>query len=340
MLNVARVGIDLAKDVFHAYAVDERGHQVFSRSLTRRQLRELLATLPPCVVATESCGTAHYWARFAKRFGHQSRIVASHYVSPYRKGNKHDAADAEAICEAAGRPNMRFVPAKDIEQQDVQCLHRVRQRRMKERTALINQARGLLLEFGIPVRLGPGGLRRAIPVVLNDASNELSDRGRRLIAALYNEWMALEVRIAEVDRDIQQVFRESTACQRLAKMGGIGPLISTALVAAVGNATEFKNGRHMAAWLGLVPRQHSSGGQQRLFGISKRGDSYLRALFIHGARALLKIASRRRDTVARWAAGVHARRGFNVATVALANKNARIAWAILAHDEPFRADCR
>ena len=339
MTVVARLGIDLAKNVFHVYAVDQRDRPVFSRSLTRKQLRELLATLPPCIVATESCGTAHHWARYAQRFGHTSRIVASHYVTPYRKGNKHDAADAEAICEAAGRPGMRFVPAKDIEQQDIQCMHRIRQRRMEERTALINQMRGLLLEFGVPVRLGPGGLRRAVPVILNDAHNELSDRGRRLIAELYNEWMALERWVAEVDRDIQYVFRESAACRRLAKMGGIGPLISTALVAAVGNGHEFKNGRHLAAWLGLVPRQHSSGGQQRLLGISKRGDNYLRALFIHGARALLKIARRRSDGICRWAASLEARRGFNVATVALANKNARIAWALLAHEETFRSCC-
>jgi transposase len=336
MTSVARVGIDLAKDIFHAYAVDAQERPVFSRCLTRRQLRELLVTLPPCIVATESCGTAHYWARYARQFGHTPRIVASQYVSPYRKGNKHDAADAEAICEAAGRPNMRFVPAKGIEQQDIQCLHRVRQRRMEERTALMNQMRGLLLEFGIPIRLGPGGLRRAVPTILNDADNDLSDRGRRLIAALYNEWMDLELRIAEVDRELQAVFRASAACQRLAKIGGIGPLISTALVAAVGNAQEFKNGRHMAAWLGLVPRQHSSGGQQRLLGISKRGDSYLRSLFIHGARALLKIADRRKDAIARWACAIEVRRGFNVATVALANKNARIAWALLARDEVFR----
>jgi transposase len=335
MTTVARIGIDLAKGVFHAYAVDEREHRVFSRSLTRQQLRELLATLPPCIVATESCGTSHHWARLARRFGHTSRIVASHYVTPYRKGNKHDAADAEAICEAAGRPGMRFVPAKDIEQQDIQCLHRVRQRRMVERTALINQMRGLLLEFGIPVRQGPSGLRRAVPVILNDGRNELSDRGRRSIAALYNEWMELERWIADVDRELHQVFRQSAACQRLAKMGGIGPLISTALVAAVGNAREFRNGRHLAAWLGLVPRQHSSGGQQRLLGISKRGDGYLRALFIHGARALLKIARRRSDRICRWATAVEARRGFNVATVALANKNARIAWALLAHEAAF-----
>jgi transposase len=337
MNAVVRIGIDLAKDVFHVYAVDRHDHMVFSRNVTRRQLRELLATLLPCMVATESCGTAHHWARYARQFGHETRIVASHYVTPYRKGNKHDAADAEAICEAAARPNMRFVPAKDIEQQDVQWLHRVRQRRMEERTALINQIRGLLLEFGVPVRLGPGGLRRAIPVILNDARHELSDRGRRLIAELYNEWMALEQWIAAVDREIQNVFRSSAACQRLAKIGGIGPLTSTALVAAVGDATEFRNGRHLAAWLGLVPRQHSSGGQQRLLGISKRGDCYLRSLFIHGARALLKVAGRRSDPIAGWATNVAARRGFNVATVAIANKNARIAWAMLARGEPFRS---
>jgi len=174
-------------------------------------------------------------------------------------------------------------------------------------------------------------------VILNDVRHELSDRGRRLIAELYNEWMALEQWIAAVDREIQNVFRSSAACQRLAKIGGIGPLTSTALVAAVGDATEFRNGRHLAAWLGLVPRQHSSGGQQRLLGISKRGDCYLRSLFIHGARALLKVAGRRSDPIAGWATNVAARRGFNVATVAIANKNARIAWAMLARGEPFRS---
>jgi len=336
MNPIARVGIDLAKDVFHVYAVDANDRPVMSKCLTRKQLREWLATAPPCYVATESCGTSHHLARYAEQCGHHVQIVASHYVKPYPKGNKHDAADAEAICEAASRPQMRFVPGKTIGQQDIQCLHRVRQRRMEERTALMNQMRGLLLEFGIPVRLGPGGLRKAIPILLNDSRNELSGRGRRLIADPFNEWMDLENRIAESDREIQIVFRQSEACQRLAKIGGIGPLISTALVAAVGNASEFRNGRHLAAWLGLVPRQHSTGGQQRLLGISKRGDSYLRALFIHGARSLLKIAARRNDRIARWVCGLATRRGFNVATVALANKNARIAWAMLTRGDSFR----
>jgi transposase len=338
MPYVARLGIDLSKNVFHAVGVDALGREVLRKSFNRLQLRQFLATLPPCMVAMESCATAFHWARYARQRGHEIRIIASQFVKPYVKGNKNDFNDAQAICEAAGRPSMRFVPVKSVEQQDVQALHRVRQRRMEERTALMNQIRGILLEYGVPVRLGPSALRRAIPEILEDGSSELSGQGRAILHALQEEWMQLELRIKEVERELHRVYRASDSCQRLGEIDGVGPLTATALVAAVGNGADFKNGRHMAAWLGLVPRQHSSGGRDRLLGISKRGDRYLRSLLIHGARSVMKIAEKRSDRRCRWASALEQRRGHNVATVALANKNARVAWAILAHGDRFRRE--
>ena len=336
MRPLARLGIDLSKNVFHVVGVDALEREGLRKAYSRVQLRQFLAALPPCLVATESCATAFHWARYAKQCGHESRIIASQFVKPYVKGNKNDFNDAEAICEAAARPSMRFVPTKSVEQQDIQALHRVRQRRIEERTALINQIRGLLLEYGVAVRLGPAALRRAIPQVLEDSSNELSGRGRALLQMLEEEWMQVEQGVKDIESEIQLVYAASDACRRLGAIDGIGPLTATALVAAVGNGADFKNGRHMAAWLGLVPRQHSSGGTDRLLGISKRGDCYLRSLLIHGARSIMRIAARRTDRRCRWARQLEQRRGHNVATVALANKNARTAWVILAHADQFR----
>jgi transposase len=340
MSPLTRLGIDLSKNVFHVVGVNALGREALRKTFSRLQLRQFLATLPQCLVATESCGTAFHWARYAKHCGHEPRIIASQFVKPYVKGNKNDFNDAEAICEAAGRPSMRFVPVKSVEQQDVQALHRVRQRRMEERTALINQIRGFLLEYGVAVRLGPGVLRRAIPEILEDGSNELSGRGRALLRALQEEWMQLERLIKEIEKEIHGIYRASDACRRLGEIDGIGPLTATALVAAVGSGADFKNGRHMAAWLGLVPRQHSSGGRDRLLGISKRGDCYLRSLLIHGARSVMKIAAKRSDRRCQWARELEQRRGHNVATVALANKNARTAWAILAHGDRYRREAQ
>ncbi|HEY6370867.1 MAG TPA: IS110 family transposase [Candidatus Sulfotelmatobacter sp.] len=288
-------------------------------------------------MASESCGSAFHWARYAAQCGHSTRIIASQFVKPYVKTNKNDFNDAAAICEAASRPSMRFVPTKSIEQQDIQALHRVRTRRVAERTALGNQIRGLLLEYGIGIGLSLITLRKKVPEIIAQEDNELTPRARALFRELYEELVELEGKVAYVERKINQIFKASEPCQRLAQIVGVGPLTSTALVAAVGDAHVFKNGRHMAAWLGLVPRQYSTGGKARLLGISKRGDRYLRTLLIHGARSALRVMGRRGDRRSRWAIEVAQRRGANIATVALANKTARIAWAMLAHGENYRA---
>jgi transposase len=336
-MGIVRMGIDLSKNSFHVHAVDELGHVILQRLMNRSQLRQYLVVTAPCVVATESCGSAFHWARYAAQCGHRTRIIASQFVKPYVKSNKNDFNDAAAICEAASRPSMRFVPTKSIEQQDIQALHRVRTRRVAERTALGNQIRGLLLEYGIAIGLSLITLRKKVPEVVASEANELTPRARSIFRELYDELVEIEGKIAYIERKINQIFKASEPCQRLAQILGVGPLTSTALVAAVGDAHVFKNGRHMAAWLGLVPRQYSSGGKSRLLGISKRGDRYLRTLLIHGARSALRVMGHRGDGRSRWATEVARRRGANIATVALANKTARIAWAMLAHGQDYRS---
>lgn len=336
-MSIVRMGIDLSKNTFHVHAVDVDERVVVQRMMGRAQLRHFLAMTPPCIVATESCGSAFHWARYATQCGHHTKIIASQFVKPYVKSNKNDFNDAAAICEAVSRPSMRFVPTKSIEQQDIQALHRVRTRRVAERTALGNQIRGLLLEYGVAVGLSLITLRQRLPTILEDEQHELTTRARSLFRELYDELIDLEGKIAYVERKINQIFKASEPCQRLAQIQGVGPLTSTALVAAVGDARVFRNGRHMAAWLGLVPRQQSTGGKSRLMGISKRGDRYLRTLLIHGARSALRVMGRKSDRRSRWAIDIERRRGANIATVALANKTARIAWAMLAHNEDYRA---
>jgi transposase len=252
------------------------------------------------------------------------------------KSNKNDRNDAEAICEAAERPSMRFVPTKSLDQQDLLTMHRIRQRRVRNRTSLINQIRGLLLEFGIPVPRGICRARRQLPEILEDATNELTTVGRALIAELRDELLLLERQIRAIESRIDAVFRQSERCQRLAAIPGIGPLTATALVASVGNGAEFRNGRHLAAWLGLVPRQFSTGGKNQLYGISKRGDRYVRTLLIHGARSAMLVMDRNRDPRRAWISALRARSCHNVAAVALANKVARVAWALLSSGNPYR----
>ena len=335
-MTIVRMGIDLSKSTYHVHAVDGAERVMMQRVMSRLELRRFLAMTPPCIVATESCGSAFHWARYAASCGHRTQIIASQFVKPYVKSNKNDFNDAGAICEASSRPSMRFVPTKSVEQQDIQALHRVRTRRVAERTALGNQIRGLLLEFGIAIGLSLTTLKRRVPDIVADENNELTPRGRALFRELYDELVELDGKVAMVDRKIGQIFKASEACSRLAEIRGVGPLISTALIAAVGDARVFKNGRHMAAWLGLVPRQQTTGGKPRLMGISKRGDRHLRTLLIHGARSALRVVDRHSDPRSRWAADLARRRGANIATVALANKTARIAWAMLAHGESYR----
>ena len=339
MEKVTRVAIDLAKRVFHVTAVDDSGAVLDRKRFRRPGLESYLAMLPQgCVVAMEACGSAHHWGRLAARHGHRVVLMSPQHVVPYVKANKNDANDADGIAEASSRPTMRFVPVKSVEQAHIQQLHRARQMAVRNRTGQCNQIHGFLLEYGIESPKGMAGVLRRLAGALEDAGNELPVEARALLAELGDELRRLDARVAEFDALIAGVARRSPACQRLGEIPGIGPLTATALVAAVGDGGEFRNGREMAAWLGLVPRQRTTGGRPRLLGISKRGNRPLRTLLIHGARSALQAAHRREDRRSRWAVGVEGRRGRNVAAVALANKNARTAWAVLASGTRFEAD--
>ena len=331
------IGIDLAKNSLHVHGVDKRGRTVLSRKVKRRKLAELMANMPPVTVGMEACGGAHHWARKLRGMGHEVHLIAAQFVKPYVKSNKSDAADAEGICEAVSRPSMRFVPIKSIEQQDIQSLHRIRSMAVSRRTAHVNQIRGLLAGRGVVVPKGVTSLRKALPAILEDADNEISGLFRDVLAELYEELRQLDRRVRAYDARIRELGKHSEACGRLMTIPGVGPLTATALVAAVGDASVFKSGREMAAWLGLVPRQHSTGGTPTLLGISKRGDSYVRKLLIDGARSALRWAGKKSDRQSRWVCEVEQRRGRNIATVALANKNARAAWALLSRSEEYVA---
>lgn len=334
-MKITTVGIDLAKGVFHVCATGRRGQVVWRRRTTRAGLERLLAQLPPSTVAMESCGGSHYWARRCRAHGHVPRLISGKFVKPFVKSNKNDVIDAEAIAEAAQRATMRFVPVKTTQQQDIQALHRVRERLIRHRTALVNQCRGLLLENGIVVRQGRHHLQRQLPTVLDTVAGELSAPFLALIRGLCEELAGVNERIGGVERTLQEIGRSVEPCARLMSIPGVGYLTATALVAAVGNGADFKNGRHMAAWLGLVPRQVSTGGKPKLLGISKRGDTYLRKLLIHGARSVM-ISRKDLGSPQHWARQVAVRSCSNKAAVALANKNARIAWKLLRSGEAFR----
>ena len=283
----------------------------------------------------EACGSSHYWARELQKQGHTVKLMAPQFVKPYVKGNKNDANDAEAICEAVARPNMRFVAVKTIEQQDIQAVHRIRSTLVQQRTAKANQIRGLLAEYGIIVERRIEKLRKALPLLLEDGENGLSLDFRLLLQSLQQDLIGLDDRADEMDKKIRQLAGSNATAKRLQQIPGIGPVTATALVCAIGDGKQFKRGRDLAAWLGLTPRQHSSGGKDCLLGISKRGDAYLRTLLIHGARAVLKVANKKDDPRSRWLQGLCSRRNKNIAAVALANKNARIAWALLTKETDF-----
>ena len=335
-MNCTTLGIDVAKQVFQLHGVDERGHVVVQKRVTRAKVRETIAQRPACVIGMEAWSSAQYWAREFQQLGHRVKLISPQFVRPYVKGNKNDSRDAEAICEAVSRPHMRLVPLKTVESQDIQAIHRLRSRLVKERTALVNQIRGLLAERGIVIAQGIPRLRKQLPVIVEDLETALTPLSREVLRELAEELVVLDERGTRADALVQRVFTQSAACRKLAQVEGIGPVVATALVAAVGKATEFANGRHLAAWLGLVPRQHSTGGKERLRGISKRGDRYLRTLLIHGARATVHHARRKTDARSRWIVSLEQRRGKNIATVAIATKNARIAWALLTSDAEYR----
>jgi transposase len=334
-MTTVTLGIDLGKSVFHIVGQDVAGAILLRRRLSRPQLVTLTANLPACRVGMEACCGAHYLGRILARQGHDVRLMPAQYVRPFVKSHKNDYIDAEAIAEAVQRPSMHFVPLKSEVQLDQQALHRVRDRLVRRRTATINQIRAFMLERGVTVAQRRRNLERALPTILADESVQLSPRVRLLLAELREEWRDLDGRIEALTDEIGAAAKVDPACQRLMTIPGVGPMIASALVAAVGDGSAFARGRDLAAWLGLVPHQHSTGGKTRLLGISKRGNSYLRRLLIHGARAAIGHLAKKPTPLGRWVADLLTRVHGNVAVVALANKLARIAWAVLRGDKPF-----
>jgi transposase len=337
MSTIAVVGLDLAKHVFQVHGVDASGKVILRRQLRRAEVERVFAQMAPCLIGMEACYSAHYWARALARYGHTVRLMAPQFVRPYVKTNKNDAADAEAICEAVTRPNMRFVPVKSPDQQAMLALHRARQGLMKARVAQTNQIRSMVAEFGVALPQGPRAIRLNLVGRLEHSALELPPVLLQLVRQLLEHLHELESHLARIEVQIKQWHRHSAQSKLLETIPGIGPITATALVASVGDASHFKNGRQMAAWLGLVPRQHSTGGKARLLSISKRGDVYLRTLLTHGARALTRLAADPSRPGYDWLRGLLGRRHANVATIALANKNARIAWAVLTRETPYRA---
>lgn len=335
-MAIVTLGIDLAKNVFAVHGVDAAGRPALVRpSVARAKLLELVASLPPCLIGMEACSGAHHWARLFAGHGHTVRLMAPKFVVPYRlsgKRGKNDKADAAAICEAVTRPAMRFVPPKSVEQQSQLLVHRARQGFVVQRTATINRIRGLLSEFGVVLPLKATLVRREAMRQLED----MSGWANTVIGDLLNEVTRLDERIAQYDKHIEAIARQSAPARQLMQLPGVGPTTATALVAMIGRGQEFRCGRQLSAWLGLVPGQYSSGGKQRLGRITKAGDPYLRMLLILGARSVLQNAVTKSDAVSRWAVQLAARVGYWKAIVAIAAKNARMCWAVLARGESFK----
>lgn len=338
---IVRVGVDIAKQVIQVHGVDAAGRPVVARAIKRDQFLAWCAQLPPCcLVAMEACGGAHHWARRLIAMGLDARLIAAGFVTPHRMqgaGGKNDANDAAAICEAASRPTMRFVPVKTPVQQGLMSLHRLREGYKEERTASINRIRGLLAEFGLVFAKSPKALRAVLADVLEDASNELSGTARMVLHDAFEHWRTLDERLRWCDRQIGQHVRSSAAAQRAAAIQGIGALTASAATASVGDFGQFRNAGQFGAWLGLVPRQNSSGGKTVLGRITRRGDDYLRTLFIQGAKSALMSAHKRDDPISRWVLRLKQRVGWQKACVALANKNARILWAVMTREAGFDA---
>jgi transposase len=335
-MQITAVGLDVAKQVFQVHGIDAHGKVVVRKQLRRKEVVEYFTKLPSCEIGMEAGSSSHYWARRLQGLGHRVKLMAPQFVRPYVKTNKNDARDAEAICEAVTRPTMRFVPIKTVEQQAILSLHRARQGFVKARTAQANQLRSLLAEFGLVLPQGIHVLLREVPAIVGDEENGLLESVRALFTRLLGHVKELDRHVREVEQQITHWHKSNEQSRKLEKVPGIGPITASALVATIGNAKAFQHGRQLAAWLGLVPRQHSSGGKTRLHGISKRGDIYLRTLLIHGARSVLRVAARHTDPTTTWLTHLQRRRNTNIAAVALANKHARIVWALLAHDREYK----
>ena len=336
-MKIKRIGVDLAKNVFQLHGVDHTEQVVLRRRLKRENwFKVLLQKIEPgCEIGMEACTGAHHWGRLLEARGYKVKLIAPQFVKPYVKSNKNDANDAEAICEAMSRPNMRFVQVKSVEQQDIQATHRIRSELIGQRTAKVNQIRGLVSEYGLVAPQQIQALRKAIPQWLEDGDNGLTGRFRRILNGLWGDLKVLDDRIGELDREIKSMALNIPVAVRLQTLRGVGPMIATALIAAVGDGQQFANGRQMAASLGLTPRQHSSGNKERLLGISKRGDSYLRSLLVHGARSAVYAARNKEDRLSQWVTRLAARRHTNVVAVALANKTVRMAWALLRNGTEY-----
>lgn len=336
------IGVDLAKSSFQIHRASKTGKVLGRKQLNRTKFAEFLATSPKSTIFMEACGGAHYWARKARSFGHDIKLIAPQYVKPFVKRQKSDAADAEAICEAGMRDNMLFVPVKAIAQQDLQALHRIRDMQVGNRTALYNQVRGLLLEYGIAIPKTMSALRKKLCEIctgLEEKSiGDLSPMMRQEMLLQWDEIKRVDEKIDEYDRKISSYAAGDDRCQRIMKVPGIGPITATSIVAAVGNAKEFRNSRQFSAWLGLVPRQHSTGGKTRLMGMSKQGNKHLRTLLIHGGRAVMMNTGKKKDPRSIWAEELKKKVGMNKAAVAMANKNARTVWALLTRQCEYKAN--
>lgn len=337
MKNITLLGVDIAKNVFQLHGIDETGKALLKKRLTRKKFVEFMVKLPICTIVMEACGGSNYWARKFAGFGHEVKLISPQFVKPFVKTNKSDRNDAEAISEAASRPSMRFVSHKTIEQQDIQSLHRIRALLVKERTALSNQLRGTLMEYGLIIPQGIRNIRKHLPSILEDAENELSSLSRQFLSDSYEHLIEKTKRIDKYDKLIKSVFNTNEDCKKIEKLEGVGVLTATAIIATLGDSINvFKNGRHLSAYLGLVPRQYSSGNKQRLLGISKRGDTYLRTLLIHGARSAVRAAMKKDDKKSKWIKSLIERKGKNVAAVALANKTARTIRALLVNNDDYK----
>ena len=336
-MQIRSVGIDLGKTTFHLVALGDNGKVLLKKKFTQRQLIAFTANLQTCLIGMEACSGAHFLGRTLRQQGHDVKLIPAQFVKPFVKSNKNDFLDAEAIAEAVARENMRFVPIKTDDQLDLQALHRVRDRLMTRRTALINQIRAFLLERGIVFAKSPIRLKEALPEVLENVNENLTPRMRNLVAMLWSEWKDLELQIVEMNDEVERIASSDDACRRLRQIPGIGPLVATAIVASIGNGAAFRKGREFAAWLGLLPNQHSTGGKVRLYGISKRGNCYLRKILIHGARAVVLRSKRDRIAMGAWMTSLETRAPWNVLIVATAHKLARIAWAVLSTGQDYRA---
>jgi len=336
MNEVITIGVDIAKSVFQIHAVNDAGEPVIRRQLRRRQVLPFFERLPPCLVGMEACATSHHWAREIMKHGHEVRLMPPRYVKPYVKRNKNDAADAEAICEAVTRPTMRFVPVKTPEQQSVLMLHRTRQLFIRQRTSLINAIRAHMAEFGIVAGVGRNGVEALLKRITEGGDDRIPATARECLKALAAQLGLIKRQIVEADRRVLAWHRRSETSKRLEAIPGVGPLIASALVASVPDPTVFRSGRDLSAWIGLVPKQHSTGGKERLGGISKAGNRYLRQLLVVGALSVIRRAKQLGTTRHPWLVGLLERRSTKIAAVALANKIARIAWAMMARNESYQ----